>query len=978
MNASITTRKSFAQILKSFTPVAWLLIVAATPALAHWPNTNATKWVQFPDRRGLDVLVAQPGPTAQPIILADDFLCKQQGPITDIHLWTSWLGDQPTWTFPITLSIWSDAAATPTTPSHPGAQLWTQSFAPGKFAARVWSSGQEQFWNPDPWPQGAILGPDFQIWQYNFYPTNPFVQQGTPQVPVVYWLAVTAGTNQVPFGWKTSTNHWNDDAVVGHLGPNGTPLLDWQDLRDPRSLALKSLDLAFALTTGPLITNPPPANKWAQYPDPFFGLDVNATFPNIVADDFLCTAAGIITNVQVWASYFNNNGPDPGASFMLAFWTDVPGGTANTGTNTFSHPGQMICSNWFGPGEYTVTADGTGNEFFYDPDTGQMTPEQQIFRYDFKPKNPCCQKGSTNNPVVYWLSVHAQSSNPGFLFGWKTSTNHWNDDGVFGHVTAAGGPAGDWHDLRDPRTGQSLDLAFVLQNGPPTTDCDIQNNTTVPRPKYVQWPNPTSSGLDVRASIPKILADDFPCRRAGPINAVTVWGSWLNDKVDTNAVFQLGLWTDVPGQPGTGNFSHPGQLLCQQTFFPPTTNAIVPLRYRYRPDITNVNELFYDPNILPPNNPFLGSDTIIWRYDFYPRSTCWRQDGATTFPKVYWLSVNAFTDTNRFLFGWKTSTNHFNDDGVFGHLGAGNLPLGDWQELHDPRPPTNSLDLSFAIRSFPVVGINKDLRNLTGTTATALQIVVAGIHEITWHYDSAWPVFDVSYAGGNTVLKWSGSTLANGVVTHVGFEMGGTAVSIVSMSWFSGPSIIGTPIQVNYHIWNNGTALTLNNDFVPAGVIPASALIEFHTNAVSLDRLVSSSNRSPISVSTLPIQPVPIPPGCPTRVPIPTPPTNATHAVLVVNLSTAQGQPATTDFLQMPLDRALRPEVEPPVFVDSFFDVFIELAPGRMYRMQAAPRITDSFFDVFTEISLEEGGGMHLRPPVGSQQMYYRMVLDPE
>src|SRR5262245_22875878 len=101
-----------------------LLALSVLPARADWPNTNATKWVQYPDatQNVLDVLAARP-PGATPIILADDFLCKRPGPITDIHIWASWLNDSNNCNIPITLSIWSDVPAVtnpPVQPSHPG------------------------------------------------------------------------------------------------------------------------------------------------------------------------------------------------------------------------------------------------------------------------------------------------------------------------------------------------------------------------------------------------------------------------------------------------------------------------------------------------------------------------------------------------------------------------------------------------------------------------------------------------------------------------------------------------------------------------------------------------------------------------------------------------------------------------------------------------------------------------------------------
>ena len=598
--------------------VALVLMLSAISLRADWPNTNATKWLQRPDRAGIDILAAQPAAGALPIILADDFQCRKTGPITDIHVWVSWLGNNPNWNVPITLAIWSDVPAitngTVIIPSHPDKQRWTQTFAPGQYSGRVSSSaaGDELFWNPEPFPGGTPMGYDQQIWQYNFYPTNPFVQQGTDTAPVVYWLSMTAGTSVVPFGWKTSKRHWNDDAAFARVDPLGN-VGPWQELRDPRSAANgPSLDLAFALTTGPLVTNPPPANKWAQYPDQN-GYDVNATFPNIVADDFPCTAAGTITNIQLWASYKADASPINNAGFGLAIWTDVPAGNATIGTGpTYSHPGQLLCSNWFGPGEYTIASAGTGAEEFFDPTTGELSPETRIWHYDFKPKVPWCQKGSTDHPVVYWLSVYSQQP-PGLLFGWKTSTNHWNDDAVYGHLSAAGGTVGDWRELRDPRTSNSLDLAFVLQNGPPSADCDNNlHDNLIPRPKFVQWPDPSNQGLDVRATANDILADDFLCRRPGPINAVTVWGSWLNDVVDTNAIFQLGLWTDVPAITNgpVPIPSHPGQLLCTQRFYPPSLTGAAPLRYKYRPAVTNVDEKFYDPN-LPDAVSFIGNDRTI-------------------------------------------------------------------------------------------------------------------------------------------------------------------------------------------------------------------------------------------------------------------------------------------------------------------------------------------------------------------------------
>ena len=200
---------------------ALLLLVAAARARADWPNTNATKYYQPPDlgSNSYNILAAQPPSSpvggGQGIMLADDFPCTQTGFITDIHIWASWLQDSASNTIPdipITLGFWTDVPASSNGPSHPGSNLWTQTFLPGgatpghyKKVPGPWAPSL--FWNPDPFPAGFIMGNDNLVWQYNFYPDpqqSLFQQTGTAALPTNYWLSVTTGTNTATFGWRTS------------------------------------------------------------------------------------------------------------------------------------------------------------------------------------------------------------------------------------------------------------------------------------------------------------------------------------------------------------------------------------------------------------------------------------------------------------------------------------------------------------------------------------------------------------------------------------------------------------------------------------------------------------------------------------------------------------------------------------------------------------------------------------------------------
>ncbi len=370
---------------------------------------------------------------------------------------------------------------------------------------------------------------------------------------------------------------------------------------------------------------PPPPTKWVQYPN-LNGYDVDATLPEVVADDFLCTSAGTITNIQVWASFFQNQ-PDPNMTFVVGIWTDV---LPNPLAGGYSHPGSLLWTETFAPGGYTFSNFAAGQEQFYNPATGQVSSESQVFLYNFSPQNPFCQQGSPNSPIVYWLSVYALPSVAGtpIQFGWKTSTNHFRDDAVYGTLSAAA-VAGNWKELFAPISSAlvSLDMAFRLNNGPPDPDCD-----TGLLPKWKEPPDTSTNGLDVLATAPEIVGDDFLCRTPGPISGITIWGSWLSDLVDTNATFVLRLWSDVPAVPGAGPFSHPGQMLCETEFFSPQTVGTSVQRYHSSLAASNLQENFYKPDLAGLSG-FVGTDTQIWRYDFFPfQPSCWVQEGRPAGP----------------------------------------------------------------------------------------------------------------------------------------------------------------------------------------------------------------------------------------------------------------------------------------------------------------------------------------------------------
>jgi hypothetical protein len=219
------------------------VIFLAAPALADWFPGESSKmhFPQLPDPQGWDVNFETPK------VLADDWLCTQSGPVTDIHWWFSSRFDQLLTDPVFRLSIHDNvpAGVDSTMPwSHPGDLLWKGVFTPKVIR---YGEGPQGWYDPN---NNEWVRPDHTvIWQANVENIRePFVQERGK----IYWLdiSVLPVTPTVIFrGWKTSLDHFEDDAVVGHLPPEGsTEPIFWRELRDPTG---QSLDLAFVITPEP-------------------------------------------------------------------------------------------------------------------------------------------------------------------------------------------------------------------------------------------------------------------------------------------------------------------------------------------------------------------------------------------------------------------------------------------------------------------------------------------------------------------------------------------------------------------------------------------------------------------------------------------------------------------------------------------------------------------------------------------------------
>jgi hypothetical protein len=307
--------------------------------------------------------------------LADDFVCTNTGPITDIHIWGAWLNDIVDFNTTFWLAIYDDVPAVTNgpvlVPSRPGTNVvWQQYFGPGQYAQSQVNVGIGNFYNPEP---PAIMGNDSKVYYYCFNPSNPPTQTGTLTAAKTYWLAVYAMPSQSTsflFGWK-SAQVQQYDVCTRTPWPGIAPITtDWRPNYDPSN---RGLDLAFKINTATNNQPPPPpccpetnGVKFIQRPKVPGGLDVNASQNLVLADDFICTNTGPVTDIHLWGSWLQD-GVDPTAMFTLSIWSDVPKQTNAAGGVTPSHPGIVLWSEPFGPGDYNQCFYTNTSEQFYDP-----------------------------------------------------------------------------------------------------------------------------------------------------------------------------------------------------------------------------------------------------------------------------------------------------------------------------------------------------------------------------------------------------------------------------------------------------------------------------------------------------------------------------------------------------------------------------------------------------------------------------------
>jgi hypothetical protein len=467
-------------------------------------GVSPIKWEQPPDKtyNGIDIRCDRADGIQR--TLADDFNCTRTGPITKVTLWGSWRNDIKGQITKIHLSIHSNDPCGPMGFSEPNQLLWERDFYAGDINETLYSYEEpEWFWDPTAGMPPPIQDDHYQIWQYDIPidSSNAFVQQGDPCNPVIYWLDAYVELDPniagFMFGWKTSSEHWNDDAVWdANMGM-------WHELRYPMGhplhpLDMNSIDLAFVISTGEV---PEAAGKkllesntkWSQPPieiDPesdvptYCGWDEqshNRQSPQpwkwkIVADDFRCIGSMPVTSIHWWGS-FSEWGPEHQgelppilpANWWIGFWSNVPAG-AEPNFLPYSYPKKLLHSitipaarvdfNEVGSDEYGTSPHDICYQYNVD-----LAPNEVFWQDDFN---------GVTDANIYWISIVAEYNVPSvyyYQWGWKTRPWSWMDDAVTFVLPAKPGPnyitdPCQIMPIVDPMWQESFDMAFELDTDP--------------------------------------------------------------------------------------------------------------------------------------------------------------------------------------------------------------------------------------------------------------------------------------------------------------------------------------------------------------------------------------------------------------------------------------------------------------------------------------------------------------------------------
>ncbi|MCK4626866.1 MAG: hypothetical protein KAV00_16260, partial [Phycisphaerae bacterium] len=231
-------------------------------------------------------------------------------------------------------------------------------------------------------------------------------------------------------------------------------------MRNVKTILMLSAVLMFV--AGPAAADWDPGDPykmhWPQLPDLEYGLDVLAgpmspyggmdVYEKFLADDFLCTHTGPITEIHVWGSYWEDRRMDPPVPplFNLVIYSDIPAHQSPTG---YSMPGDPLWNAYLPATVERVYAEGVMEEFFDPNQDAIIGSDTVVWQYNFFIDE--AEAFIQDEGEIYWLGLHHSYDLNGdgivdimdmgvlmenwpWAYGWKTSQDHFNDGAVWTDV----------------------------------------------------------------------------------------------------------------------------------------------------------------------------------------------------------------------------------------------------------------------------------------------------------------------------------------------------------------------------------------------------------------------------------------------------------------------------------------------------------------------------------------------------------------
>lgn len=179
-------------------------------------NADVMHYPQHPDETGWDVQATYPRR------LADDWTADATVPVRDLHWWGSFLSGDREPIKKFYLAIYSDVPAGIDYPySHPGILVWADTVS--EYVMTPITPGLFEGWY-DPFLAGFSVNDHREYWQYDvILPNAKWFHQ---TAGVTYWLSISAELADTTlgrrWGWKSTANHYLDDAVYPPIVSAGT------------------------------------------------------------------------------------------------------------------------------------------------------------------------------------------------------------------------------------------------------------------------------------------------------------------------------------------------------------------------------------------------------------------------------------------------------------------------------------------------------------------------------------------------------------------------------------------------------------------------------------------------------------------------------------------------------------------------------------------------------------------------------------